>query len=242
MMVNKKGKFLGACALVLATVLSGMSLPAVYAAEAVDIHRTCTAEFSVDTEELSMPVKLYKVDDMKATGDYEAVAGFESLQVDQVNDKMTAAKWEEMTVRAKELLTDDVEPVAIVHLENGRGAADNLPVGMYLIVADEVKMQNITYTFKDSMISMPNNYYYRNENNDWIYDLTGKYAVSLKMAFTEEGTSPETTEMVEEVKTGDDAEVPGLLLLVLVSGGMLLIMAVVAVKKHQFIKKEKKDR
>lgn len=238
-MISRKGKILGACALVLATALSGMALPVVYAANALDIHRTCSVEFSVDMEEVSIPVRLYKVAEVNVTGDYEAAAGFEALPVDQVNDQTTAAEWEEMTVRAKELLTDEAEPVATVLLEKGSGRIEGLKTGMYLMVADEVKLQNRIYTFKESLISMPNNYYYRNENDDWIYDLTGNNAVALKMSFTEEVTPPETTEIVPEVKTGDGAKVLEWMALGVVSGGILLILTVLAVKKHRCVEKEK---
>ena len=51
---------------------------------------------------------------------------------------------------------------------------------MYLIVADEVKSPYFTYSFKESLISLPNNYWYNSQSDDWIYNLTEKNAVGLK--------------------------------------------------------------
>ena len=200
-MMNKKVKILGACVLTLAVALSGMALPQAYAAKAVDPSKTCSIEFNLanskypegetnpedktptfaeELEKADITVNLYKVANIKETGDYEVVGGFETLDLSRINGEAAAATWAERAADAKELLAEDAEPDATVTLENGTGKATGLATGMYLIVAEEVKSPYFTYTFKENLISLPNNYYDSTKDDAWIYDLTGKNAVGLK--------------------------------------------------------------
>lgn len=202
-MMNRRVKILGACALTLAVTLSGLALPRAYAAKAVDVNKKCSIEFNLqnsvydaatenkdaekaedfaELNKLHVQVHLYRVADIKETGAYTETKGFEELKLDQISDKTTAEQWAEKAAKARELIEAGVEPAAetAVTLENGKGKVSGLATGMYLIVADEVKSPYFTYSFKESLISLPNNYWYNSQSDDWIYNLTEKNAVGLK--------------------------------------------------------------
>lgn len=198
-MMNKRAKILSACVLALAVTISGLTLPGAHAANAVDTGRTdCSIEFNLsknvygsgenatDFAELSgLPilVKLYKVATITETGAYNAVTGFEELNLDSISNETSAADWEEKAVKAKEVIEKNTtSPTATAVLNGGTGKAEGLATGMYLIVPQEVKSPYFTYNFKENLISLPNNYYYSNGNDEWIYNLTGDYAVGLKPA------------------------------------------------------------
>lgn len=198
-MMNKKVKIISACVLTLAVTLSGLALPRVYGANAVDVKRKCSVEFNLqnsvyETEagktdfaeltELQIPVHLYQVAEIKETGAYQAAEGFEELELDKISSETTAAEWETKAAKAKELLEDGAEPIAEteITLNGGVGKAEDLKAGMYLILAEEVQSPYYTYSFKANLISLPNNYYYTSGSDAWVYDLSGTNAVGLKPA------------------------------------------------------------
>ena len=203
-MMNRRVKIIGACVLTLAVTLSGLALPRAYAAKAVDVNRKCSIEFNLQnnvydaatenkdgekaedfTELNKLPVRvhLYQVAEIKETGAYEKVTGFDELKLDEINDKTTAKEWADKAAKARELIEKGIEPGAekSVTLEGGKGTITGLATGMYLVVADEVKSPYFTYTFQESLISLPNNYWYNGGGSDeWVYELTGSHAIGLK--------------------------------------------------------------
>lgn len=203
-MMNRRVKIIGACVLTLAVTLSGLALPRAYAAKAVDVNRKCSIEFNLQnnvydaatenkdgekaedfTELNKLPVRvhLYQVAKIKETGAYEKVTGFDELKLDEIDDKTTAEEWADKAAKARELIEKGTEPGAetSVTLTNGTGKITGLATGMYLVVADEVKSPYFTYTFQESLISLPNNYWYNGGGSDeWVYELTGSHAIGLK--------------------------------------------------------------
>ena len=203
--MNRRVKIVGACVLTLAVTLSGLALPRAYAAKAVDVNRECSIEFNLqnnvydaatenkdgekakdfaELKDLPVRVHLYQVAKIKETGAYEEVTGFDELKLDEINDKTTAKEWADKAAKARKLIVEKgIEAGAekSVTLEGGKGEITGLAPGMYLVVADEVKSSYFTYTFKESLISLPNNYWYNGGgNDDWVYELTGSNAIGLK--------------------------------------------------------------
>lgn len=199
-MMNKKVKIISACVLTLAVTLSGLVLPRAYGANAVDVNRKCSVEINLqnnvygtgsnaadfsELEGLEIPVHLYKVADISETGAYKAATGFEVLELDKINSTTSAGEWEAKAAKAKDLIEKGVTPISEkqVTVENGTAKAEELETGMYLMVAESVKSPYFTYSFKENLISLPNNYYsfnVKNSSDEWIYDLTGNNAVGLK--------------------------------------------------------------
>lgn len=196
-MMNKKVKIISASVLTLAVTLSGLALPRAYGAKSVDVSRKCSVEFNLqnnvyETEggetnfaelsEIQIPIHLYQVAEMKETGAYEAAEGFEELALDEIGENTSAADWEIKAAKAKELIDNGAEPIseAQISVENGVGKAEDLEAGMYLILAESVDSPYYTYSFKENLISLPNNYYYTSGSDEWVYDLAGANAVGLK--------------------------------------------------------------
>lgn len=192
-MMNRKVKIMSACVLTLAVTLSGLVLPRAYGAKAVDTDQKCSIEFNLqnnvyegaeaedfkELEDLQVEIHLYQVAAMKEIGAYEALSGYEDLELDKISETTDAAAWAEKAAKAKELVGEKT-PDQTLTLEEGTGTVNGLSVGMYLVVAEEVQSDYFTYSFKESLISLPNNYYYSSGSDEWVYNLTGSHAVGLK--------------------------------------------------------------
>lgn len=185
-MMKNRMKQGGAVLLAAALMFSAFVLPKTYAALAVDTDAKCSVEVNVSTAEYSelktLPVKvnLYKVADIDVTGEYTAEGAFASLSFADVSSKTTAEEWEAKAAAAKALVTDEVAANAVITLEDGVGTAENLETGLYLVDAQTALSDANQYDFNPYLISLPNNYFYKTQNDDWVYDLTGTNAVGLK--------------------------------------------------------------
>ncbi len=80
-----------------------------YAAGGVDTTKECSIQFGIEEmdnseyaelNKLEIPVALYKVADMKASGSYTPKAGFEGLQLSEVSSATTAEEWKELAGQA----------------------------------------------------------------------------------------------------------------------------------------------
>ena len=206
--MNKRVKIWSACALALAVIVSGLTIPGAYAADAVDTGRTCSIEFdlacNVDQgtkvgdeptyiEELTAAeetIKLYKVADIAATGKYTAVAGFESLGLESINSDTSATEWANKAEAAKTIVEDSnlsAIQTATIGAGQTKATVGGLATGMYLIVPEDVESDYFKYSFNANLISLPNNYYDPDQigsSDAWVYDLiddgTVNHAVGLK--------------------------------------------------------------
>ena len=193
----KKVKKGSAIIALLALVLSTVVIPKAYAALAVDTGReNCSIELNVaknvttgdvafeELEKLPVKVNLYKMATIDVAGRYKAVKeAYESLKLEEVNSETEAAEWEAKGLAAKELVKD-TEADATVTLVNGTGTATGLKTGMYLVVPQEIESADYAYTFKPYLISLPNNYYTEeNQDDTWVYNLVGANAIGLKPAY-----------------------------------------------------------
>ena len=146
------------------------------AAVAINTEKKCTVTFQVEgtfdeLKTLEIPVNFYQVAEVDETGAYEALAVFESLELGTVNDKTTAQEWEEKASAAMEIIQEDeIAPALTTTVEAG---ASGLPVGMYLVEAQEVQSPEYTYSFTPYLLALPNNYYSEtNPDDSWQYNPT----------------------------------------------------------------------
>lgn len=175
----KKGSML---ALVFALLFSPLAMSAFYAANGIETDRSdASVVFHTGTEyeelnSLQIPVKLYRVADVDASGRYTAEEAFKELKFSDVGAKTTAEEWQEkasMAVRIAEenaVLPD--EEIVLNHPDNTENKAENLPVGLYLMQAETVESAWYEYEFSPFLLSLPNNYYDPQDpasNDDWIY-------------------------------------------------------------------------
>lgn len=169
----KKGSALIA---LLALVLSVMVIPKAYAAIEVNTDAKCSLNFELSDvvfDEVKglddeIVVNLYKIADMDVVGNYTAVDGF---TLGTINDETTAEAWQTMAADAMAVIEDkNITPIATSTV--AVGFDDNLAVGLYLVVAENVKSDTYEYSFNPYLVSLPNNYYYSTGNDSWVYDVT----------------------------------------------------------------------
>lgn len=221
----KKGS---AWLLALTLVLSSAAIVKVQAANGIDTEKRCSISFQLEgnlneefaeLNELTVPVKLYRVADVSSSGVYTALEGFQELKLDEVDSETTAAQWEEKAAKAVEILEEsETEAAAETNIEKGSGKAENLETGMYLVAAQETLSNLYAYRFTPYLISLPNNYYSTGENDDWVYDVsTGlkpeKEALFGSLVIDKTLTSFNQTLgnatfvfSIEGVKTGEDGK------------------------------------
>ena len=169
--MKKKLKKGSALALALVLTLSTVVMSKVQAA---------SVKFELDAvypelsgENMTIPVRMYKVADVNQYGEYQTLAGFEELKLDSISSKTTAQEWEEKAKSAvKAVEENQTEATASDNLIGGKGSVDGLSVGMYLVEAEEVQSPYYTYSFTPYLISLPNNYYYQTGDDEWVYELS----------------------------------------------------------------------
>ena len=178
--MKKKLKKGSALALALVLTLSTVVMSKVQAAISIETDRQCSVKFELDAvypelsgENMTIPVRMYKVADVNQYGEYQTLAGFEELKLDSISSKTTAQEWEEKAKSAvKAVEENQTEATASDNLIGGKGSVDGLSVGMYLVEAEEVQSPYYTYSFTLYLISLPNNYYYQTGDDEWVYELS----------------------------------------------------------------------
>ena len=190
MTMKKRIKTAGALTLAAITVLSAAGLSNVYGALGVETDRKCSLTFTLDETEfdddelrdLEIPVKVYKVADITEEAQYDTTgyADFAGLGLENVSSTTSAEEWAQMAEDAMKIVEDKkIAPTADVKVTKPAGAAEstgvinNLETGMYLVQAETVQTSEYTYDFTPYLVSLPNNYYSKeNPNDTWVYDVT----------------------------------------------------------------------
>lgn len=175
----KKGSML---ILVFALLFSPFAMSAFYAAGGIETDRTdASVVFHTGTEyeelhELQIPIKMYRVADVNASGIYTAREAFQELNLSDVNANTTAEEWQEKAAEAVRIADEENilpdEEIVLNRPENAENKAENLPVGLYLVRAETVKSSWYEYGFSPFLLSLPNNYYDPQDaatDDDWIY-------------------------------------------------------------------------
>lgn len=188
-MVKKKMKKGSAWLLALMLTGSTLSMSTVWAAAPVDTGASCKIAFSIaadsefeeELKSLDIPVNLYQVATINTDGSYEKVAPFDSdeLDVSALENESTSA--DEWLKRAE--IADGLKDTATGipgTISNGEATMEGLATGLYLVVASEVQSPYYIYSFTPYLISLPDNNYYDSGSDEWIYELTGSNALSLK--------------------------------------------------------------
>ena len=195
-MRKRKARRRYGAALIAALIVSAMVLPKAYAANAIDIDKTdCKIEVdiqdsgNVELNTLPVTVNFYKVADVDVAGKYMVVSALQSsdLSFAEFNSEETDSEtidndyWKEKSAIAKAAVDAAVEAgtmtvTASCVTTSGRGLVENLPVGLYLVDAQQAESTQYTYNFTPYLISMPNNYYKTGGADAWVYE----YVIGLK--------------------------------------------------------------
>lgn len=200
MICEKKSWLYAALAVVLSLALTLPFMHA-YAYELVDTEKTCTIAVSVseqvggeksyadDLKTVSIPVRLYRVADITKTAKYEPIDAMEGLDIEKIghDEAVDAEKLLEIAGQAAvKLGLQDAEgnaaeeyPDADVEfdVENGSTERGGIPTGLYLVWIAPVNTAEYAYTFSPYLVSLPNNTYFTDENDEWNY---GPVTVGIK--------------------------------------------------------------
>lgn len=178
----KKCKKGYAWALAVLLLLSLLAVPQVYGAGGIDTGKACSVTFKLDGQypelnNLSIPVKLYRIASVAADGSYTALDAFKGLDFSKVNSEATAQMWSEMAQQAAKMVTADTPAAAQIQIqkaagqEYATGRAQGLATGMYLVIAESVQSEEYTYDFIPYLLALPNNYYATTGDDTWVYDV-----------------------------------------------------------------------
>ncbi len=178
---NRKKKGAAVLAAVLMFAAAGFS--SVYGAQGIKIGINCSLSFELNGEyeelnHMEIPVKLYQVAKITPAGEYEPLAGYESLELGAAGENTTADEWERFAQEASELTSQlGAEPEAELTIapdEEGvpSARAENLSTGMYLVEAENVQTAEYTYAFTPYLVSLPSHYFYTTGQDEWVYDVT----------------------------------------------------------------------
>ncbi|RST83952.1 hypothetical protein C6W64_000120 [Blautia sp. SG-772] len=186
--MKKRIKTAGALTLAAITVLSAAGLSSVYGALGVETDKKCSLTFTLDDTEfdelrsLDIPVDVYKVADITEEAVYDTAkyTDFADLGLENVSSTTTAEEWAQMAEKAMNTVEDKgIEPTEKVKVTKPEGAAEstgvinNLETGMYLVQAETVQTSEYTYDFTPYLVSLPNNYYSKeNPDDTWEYNVT----------------------------------------------------------------------
>ena len=187
MTMKKRIKTAGALTLAAITVLSAAGLSSVYGALGVETDRKCSLTFTLDDTEfdelrdLEIPVDVYKVADITEEAVYDTAkyTDFAGLGLEKVSST-TAEEWAQMAEKAMETVENKgikpTEKVKVTKPEGetkSTGVITDLETGMYLVQAETVQSSEYTYDFTPYLVSLPNNYYSKeNQDDAWVYDVT----------------------------------------------------------------------
>ncbi len=194
MKISKRVRNGYALALVFALALPCLVKVQTQAALAIDVDEDCSLTVSVaDSEyrdefaDLSIPVSLYKVADVDASGRYTAADAFAEMKgsFDKIGSRTTAEEWSELTKEAVGCLEglDPEYPVYTVKVEKTAGGADaaegvftGLKPGMYLVAPEAVydKDYAVQYQFTPYLTALPSSDYALSGagSDEWNYHTT----------------------------------------------------------------------
>ncbi len=177
----KKRYLVGGLLLALAVAETFNYLPALYAANKIDLTAPCSLTLQVadngayaeELKKITLEAKLYRVASFDVNGKYTAVEGFESLEIENFTEG--EGDWEQAAAEAEELAAENSAD-AELQIVNGTGTAENLKEGIYLVLVEKGITELYEYSFQPYFIALPDNPYYHTSQqgeDNWQYDVTG---------------------------------------------------------------------
>lgn len=189
MKISKRVRNGYALALAFALALPCLVKVQTQAALAIDVDHDCSLTVSVPDSEngdLSIPVSLYKVADVDASGRYTAADGFADLEgrFDGIGSGTTADEWSEIAKEAEGCLEQlpPEYPVYTAKVERFAGSGSvaegkftGLKPGMYLVAPEPVYDGDyaVRYQFTPYLAALPNSEYAMGGagSDEWKYDM-----------------------------------------------------------------------
>ena len=194
MKIGRRTKQRYAAALAVLLGVSGMGYIQTQAANGIVLNKkdcsiTISANNSVVEEEtagVTIPVRLYQVADVDASGRFTSLDGFPDVNEPDRNQdgSVTAEEWKALADEAESALSEDAEPAGEVQLvmepaPGGEVSArpvtmEGLSVGMYLVAPGEVYNDDysVQYTFEPYLTALPSSEYTLTGagSDEWNYE------------------------------------------------------------------------
>ena len=172
---RKIGTSVTAVLLCLLLVLS-LYTPGVMAAESIDISKTAslTAQYQVKDEAgnehpaVGISVQIYPVADVSAQTEFALKGDFQQYSV--VINGLDSAGWRTLAnTLAAYVARDKIAPLQSKQTDAaGNVCFENLPVGLYLVTAQQYEQDGQIYTWQPFLICLPN----RSVDGQWLYNTT----------------------------------------------------------------------
>lgn len=175
-----------------------------YGAGAIDIGNNCSIAFDLSSnyqktenalpyektngyEELAnleIAVDIYKVADVKSTGEYKGPETNRSLyevvktELGKAGSVTTASEWMAMAAEAAKKAKEEpsLAKTSVVLNDGSSGnKAEGLATGLYLVMANQAESPEYIYKFDPYLVSLPGNSYDPSDagsKDEWLYDVT----------------------------------------------------------------------
>lgn len=188
-----------------------------YAGMNSDSVRSCSlsVELPYEYNELKnadLEIKLYKIADLDSSFRYIALEKYDSLnnydysytneknekeiinvKLCDVDGETKAKEWEGLTLKALEIAKND-NPTITEKLKSGNVKFEKITPGLYLVMVDDKVINEKTYKFMTSLVSVPSFNEEKPAGEKFIYDVRKE----LKIEVTYNATSnPVTTKMLD---------------------------------------------
>lgn len=152
------------------------------AAAGIDGNRTdgsITFEIGTDDAQLAqieLPIDVYRVAGVTASGGYTALAGFEDLKLPAADDDMTAEAWRQSAKAANAFVEEKgltPDETIVLNRKDAANTAENLQPGLYLIAARTVQNAQQTWSFAPYLLPLPFFAYDAADASDgeWVYQV-----------------------------------------------------------------------
>ena len=129
-----------------------------------------TNEEYAEFQELTVPMRLYRVADVNEDGSYTPAEGFAGLDLSDFRIDSTAQAISELTDQVEQAVTaGDLTAAYQLQMANGTAAVSSVPSGLYLLRSETVRTGHYEYTTMPILVQLPTATSGVGAL-DWIYD------------------------------------------------------------------------
>lgn len=131
------------------------------AAGGPDLGANCSLTVTTNDEyaefqKLTVPMRLYRVADVRENGSYIPVEGFTGLDLSGFRIDSTAQAISELTDQAEQAVTaGDLTAAYQLQMANGTATISGIPTGLYLLRSETVRTGRYEYTTMPILVQLP---------------------------------------------------------------------------------------
>lgn len=188
-----------AASLAMAAVVVALVPAKAQAAVAIDTHAPASLELSLAPDgapAAGATFSVYRVADVSFTGELSPTSAFANYGLSFEN--ATAESWAAMAARLAEAVANNQHEPDAVAVTNAQGVVRfaNLPVGLYLVVGDPLRVGGASIVPAPFMVCLPD----LSDADEWVYDVQA----SVKHQIIPDASSDESTGSNQSGQSGKD--------------------------------------